>query len=292
MKEKKELWLNAFRLLRIPFSVFLMPIFWFALLHTEAELTRAILVFVTLHLFVYPASNGYNSYFDRDEQSIGGLKTPPKVTRELWYLVVSFDVLALGIGLMINLLFGVMVFVYLMISKAYSYDKIRLKKYPVIGAITVVLFQGLFTYLAIQKGVHHSFSLTADNLAFGIVSSLFLLGSYPMTQIYQHQEDEQHGDHTLSRMLGINGTFIFTGIVFFVASAVICFLFYRNQEIQNIIIYLVALFPVNIYFLKWYNDFKKGKPVITFERTMLLNAMSSLLLSAAFITMLLLKEVP
>lgn len=289
MKEKRELWFNAFRLLRIPFSVFLMPIYWFALLHTEVEWVRALWVFITLHLFVYPASNGYNSYFDRDEQSIGGLKTPPKVTSELWYLVVAFDLIAIVMGLLINLLFGAMVFIYLMISKAYSYDKIRLKKYPVVGAITVVLFQGLFTYLAVQTGVSDSFALTPDNLGFGIVSSLFLLGSYPMTQIYQHEEDEQHGDHTLSRMLGINGTFIFTAVVFFIASAVICFLFYRNHEIQNIIIYLVALFPVNIYFLKWYSDFRKGKPVITFERTMLLNAMSSLLLSAAFITMLLLK---
>lgn len=182
-----------------------------------------------------------------------------------------------------------MVFIYLLVSKAYSYDKVRLKKYPVIGALTVVIFQGFFTYLAVSAGVSRSFSISADSIAFGMVSSLFLLGSYPMTQIYQHEEDAKHGDHTLSRYLGINGTFIFTGFIFFIASSLICILFYKNRDFENIMIYLSAVLPLNIYFLKWYFDFRKGKQVITYERTMLLNRMSSLLLSAAFILMLLLK---
>ncbi|MGB3075605.1 MAG: UbiA family prenyltransferase, partial [Chitinophagales bacterium] len=208
-------WWNALRLMRIPFSIFLMPIYWFALLHTTIDVTKAVSVFMILHLIVYPASNGYNSYFDRDEQSIGGMKMPPVVTKELWYVVIIFDALAVLLSLLVNYLFAVMVFIYLMISKAYSYDKIRLKKYPVVGALTVVIFQGFFTYLAIQAGVSESFTISADNIAFGIVSSFFLLGSYPMTQIYQHEEDAKHGDVTLSRMLGIHGTFVFTGIVFF-----------------------------------------------------------------------------
>jgi hypothetical protein len=33
-------------------------------------------IFIILHLLVYPASNGYNSYMDRDETPIGGLKNP------------------------------------------------------------------------------------------------------------------------------------------------------------------------------------------------------------------------
>lgn len=284
-----ENWLNALRLMRIPFSIFLMPVYWFALLSIDVDVEKAILVFITLHFFTYPASNGYNSYFDRDEQSIGGLKTPPKVTKELWNLVVIFDALSVVTALLVNVYFACMVCVYLMISKAYSYDRIRLKKYPIIGAATVICFQGLFTYLAVQVGASASYNWITQNFLFGIVSSLFLLGSYPMTQIYQHEEDAKHGDLTLSRMLGVNGTFIFTGIVFFAASAFIITLFFMRGEMRNIIIYLVALFPVNIYFLKWFADFRKGKPVITFERTMRLNAMSSLLLSAAFILMLLLK---
>jgi hypothetical protein len=70
---------------------------------------------------------------------------------------------------------------------------------------------------------------------------------------------------------------------------VLCILFFLEGELVNLVIYLCAMLPVNIYFMKWYFEFRKRKPVITFERTMMLNAMSSLLLSAAFITMLVLK---
>lgn len=289
MKNINEKWWNAFLHLRIPFSLFLMPVYWFALLNTDFDLLRAVLVFVILHGFVYPASNGYNSFFDRDEQSIGGMKNPPRVTKELWYVVLAFDMLSVLLSLLVNLPFAAMILIYLLVSKAYSYDKIRLKKYPVIGALTVVIFQGFFTYLAVRAGVGTSFSITGDSIAFGMVSSLFLLGSYPMTQIYQHEEDAKHGDRTLSRYLGINGTFLFTGVVFFIASAIICILFYKNRDFENIMIYLIAVLPLNIYFLKWYVDFRNGKQVITYERTMLLNRMSSLLLSAAFMLMLLLK---
>ncbi len=288
MTTRSGAWLNAIHHLRIPFSIFLMPVYWFALIPIEVDVYRAAMVFIALHIFIYPASNGYNSYFDRDVESIGGLKHPPEVTRELWYVVLAFDLFSLLIALLVNLPFAVMALIYLLVSKAYSYEKIRLKKYPVTGAITVVVFQGFFTYMAVQAGAGEPVSLF-DNVGYGIVSTLFLLGSYPMTQIYQHAEDEKHGDYTLSRMLGLNGTFLFTSVVFVMASVLLCYLFYTDHQVLNIIIYLLALIPVNIYFLKWYVGFRKGKPIITFERTMSLNALSSLLLSLAFISMLFIK---
>jgi len=119
----------------------------------------------------------------------------------------------------------------------------------------------------------------------GVVSSLFLLGSYPMTQIYQHDEDRKHGDRSLSLVLGVNGTFLFSSIVFFLASILLVIVFYQQGARVYIWIYILALIPVNIYFLKWYTDYRKGKPVVTFRKTMLLNQISSMALSAAFIIM-------
>jgi len=95
-------WIDALKLMRIPFSIFLMAVFWFALINIEVDISSAILVFITIHLFLYPASNGYNSYFDRDEQSIGGLKNPPAVTKELWYLILLFDFLSILTASFVN----------------------------------------------------------------------------------------------------------------------------------------------------------------------------------------------
>jgi 1,4-dihydroxy-2-naphthoate octaprenyltransferase len=46
-----------------------------------------------------------------------------------------------------------------------------------------------------------------------LLSTCLLLGSYPMTQIYQHEEDARRGDKTFSLLLGIKETFIFTAVI-------------------------------------------------------------------------------
>src|SRR5687768_6805235 len=113
---------DALTLMRIPFSVYLMPVYWFALSTLQrVDISNAIIVFLILHLLVYPASNGYNSYHDRDEGSIGGLKNPPKVNRQLMHLVLLFDVLAVLLAILLSPIFAVMVAAYLLVSKAYSY---------------------------------------------------------------------------------------------------------------------------------------------------------------------------
>ena len=72
--------------LRLPFSLYLMPVFLFALSQADSiNWPATLLSFLILHVLIFPSSNGYNSYQDRDETSIGGLKYPPKVSRNLFY---------------------------------------------------------------------------------------------------------------------------------------------------------------------------------------------------------------
>ena len=106
--------------LRIPFSYFLLPVFLFAVaISPNISEPRLLWVFVILHLLLYPASNGFNSYFDKDEKSIGGLKNPPKVNKGLYYLALIFDAIALLMGyFIINPLFAMMLFVYGMVFKS------------------------------------------------------------------------------------------------------------------------------------------------------------------------------
>ncbi|MEH0158126.1 UbiA family prenyltransferase [Limibacter armeniacum] len=278
--------------LRVPFSFFLMPVFLFAAGSVVTiEWFNFWMAFVAIHLFLYPASNAYNSYYDRDEGSIGGLKQPPKVTQDLWLLSILFDVSAILLGLLVSLNFALMLFIYGMISKAYSYDSIRLKKYPIIGWLTVGVFQGAFTYLMTVMAVAPDQDiLTLKVLIPAVLSSLLLLGSYPMTQIYQHEEDRSRGDKTISIMLGIRGTFIFTMLFFSLATAGFAW-YYLNYFDRRIAAgFAVALMPVMGYFIKWAREVWKDQQKANFESTMLLNIISAVTLNTYFLLVFILNQ--
>lgn len=273
--------------LRIPFSFFLLPVYLFALANSPNFTEKGILwTFLIIHLLLYPASNAYNSYFDKDEKSIGGLRNPPPVNRSLYFASLFLDLVAIGLALKISFLFSAMILIYGMVSKAYSHPIVRLKKYPIGGWLTIGLFQGFFTYLMCYEGInslgiHGFFKLQV--LVPALLSSLILWGSYPMTQIYQHEEDKKHGDNTLSMLLGIKGTFIFTATAFTVA--VIGFFFYFRQyfELKYAIQFLATLSPVLIYFLIWFRQTLNDPTKANYGRTMWLNLISALCLNGFFI---------
>ncbi len=280
---------SALTLMRIPFSVYLMPIFWFALSTVSGYgVWRAVAVFAILHVLVYPASNGYNSYYDRDEGSIGGLKHPPKVTSQLMHLVLLFDVLAVLLGLLLSPLFGAMVAIYLLVSKAYSYEGIRLKKFPLLSTLVVTVFQGAFTFMMVQVGLGFELSevLGAPAVWFALVSTLFLCGSYPLTQIYQHEEDSRRGDRTLSLLLGIAGTYLFAACSLLLGTAVLLYLYLGMGQVQNIVIFLICTAPIVFFFVNWVLKARRDPSVVNYENTMQMNKISSLCISAAFIAMI------
>ena len=140
---------SAIAHLRFVFSLFLFPVFLFALSQTPAlHTTHVFLVFFIWHFLVFPSSNGYNSYFDNDKKSIALLEKPPKVDITLYYFSLLLELTALLSSLFINLWFAIAVLIYGVVSKMYSHPSIRLKKYPFISFLTVFFFQGAFFYSA------------------------------------------------------------------------------------------------------------------------------------------------
>ncbi|MFM9838130.1 MAG: UbiA family prenyltransferase [Cyclobacteriaceae bacterium] len=274
--------------LRIPFSFFLMPVYLFALaISPNFGESRLLWSFVIIHLLLYPASNAYNSYFDKDEGSIGGLKNPPPVNKGLYYTSLVFDLLAVVLGFVkINLLFAMLLLIYGLVSKAYSHPAIRLKKYAIGGWIVIGFFQGLFTFLMCYVGINgFGFEnlLQAKVLIPGLLTSVMLWGNYPMTQVYQHKEDAKHGDMTMSRMLGIRGTFIFVQVVFGLASLGFVLFFKEFYTLELGYHFLIALAPVVIYFMIWFYLVWKDETKANFSFTMWLNFISSLCLNGFFI---------
>jgi 1,4-dihydroxy-2-naphthoate octaprenyltransferase len=247
---------------------------------------RLLWSFIIIHVFLYPASNGYNSYFDKDEGSIGGLKNPPPVNKGLYYVSILLDCLAIVLGVIkINLLFGVMLFFYGLASKAYSHPMIRLKKYPIGGWLTVGFFQGAFTFMMCYVGINE-FGL--ENLSKtqilipALLTSINLLGTYPMTQIYQHDEDAKRGDKTISLMLGIRGTFIFVLVLFTFVTAGYVTYFYSFHSLWYGEVFMLSLSPVVIFFLTWLLRTWNNPSKANFTNTMWLNLLSAVCLNGFF----------
>jgi 4-hydroxybenzoate polyprenyltransferase len=274
--------------LRIPFSYFLLPVFLFSLsVSPNLNGSTIFWVFFIVHFLLYPASNGFNSYFDKDEKSIGGLKNPPPVNKGLYYLSLLFDAVAIVLGfLKINILFAIMLLTYGLVSKAYSHPSIRLKKYAITGWIITGLFQGLFTFCMCYIGLN-KFPIDqlfkASVIIPGLLTSLMLWANYPMTQIYQHEEDAKRGDRTFSLMLGIRGTFYFVAGVFGIVTLGFVWYFNAFFDIKYAIAFLLALLPVILYFLFWFIRVFKDESKADHKHTMLLNFISATCLNAFFI---------
>jgi 1,4-dihydroxy-2-naphthoate octaprenyltransferase len=276
--------------LRLPFSFHLMPVFLFAL--SQARLINwqhALLVFIILHLLIYPASNGYNSYQDKDDTSIGGLKYPPQVTKNLFYVTLFFDITGVLLSFFISVYFAGCILLYVLISRAYSYRRLRLKKYALIGFLTVFLFQGAFTYLMTTvgvSGVAFKNLFSTGNVICMSVSSLFIGSVYPLTQIYQHEADKKDGVTTISYKLGYTGTFIFSASMFALATALLFYYFDLKHQLKALILFFILMLPVVLRLLIWFRNVKKNTSAADFENTMHMNLLASSCMNVYFLILI------
>lgn len=274
--------------LRLPFSVFLLPVFLFALSQaSQVDTKHAWWAFVLIHLFLYPASNAYNSYYDKDEGSIGLLETPPPVSLGLFITAWGIDLAALLIAWLVGLgtPFLLYLILYGLLSKAYSHPGIRLKKYPIVSLLVVGLFQGAFTYLAtiqVVSGVEVSTLFSIHHLLPALISTSNLLAVYPLTQVYQHDEDARRGDLTYSRLVGINGTFLNAAVFFSLSFLGFLYYFLHFGSENSLFILIVCMGPVLGYFGAWWWMVQKNPKEANFKHTMRMNVLASLGLNIFF----------
>lgn len=277
---------STIQLLRFHFSFFLLPVYLFALSQVPVvNTTHALLIFFILHILVYPSSNGYNSYMDRDETPIGGVQSPLQPTRQLFYTSVVMDVAATLLSLFISYWFAICIVAYIAASRAYSYRGIRLKKYPVVGYCTVILFQGAVTYFMVYHGSSINKTLIVP-LASMVAASLLIGGFYPLTQIYQHDADRKDGVVTISALLGYRGTFIFTAVIYTLAMSILAWWFFSNGEQKKFLVLATMMLPILVYFFKWAGMVWKDARTANFTYTMRMNLLASICTNLAFLTLL------
>lgn len=225
---------------------------------------------------------------DRDETPVGGIEKPLLPTKELYRVSLLLDTLALLWSWWISWPMFFALLAYILASRAYSFRGIRLKKYPVVGYLTVCLFQGAVTYFMVYQACSSSKTLQVPAMA--LLGASLLMGSfYPLTQVYQHEADRKDGVKTISLLLGIRGTFQYTAIVYSIAMGVL-FLYFREQQQEKLFLLMaLLLLPVLVYFFYWANKVWKNPAAADFRHTMRMNWLASACSNLVFSLLILIR---
>lgn len=277
---------STIRLLRIPFSFFLSPIYFFALAQLpDIQPWKAALVFVILHFLIYPASNGYNSYMDRDTGSIGGIEHPPLPSRQLFWTTIILDTVGILLSFLISPLFAFVMLLYIGASKAYSYRGTRLKRFPITGYLVVIIFQGAVTFWLVYYGSNANETLFVPWQGM-VICALLIGGFYPLTQIYQHKQDLDDGVVTISYKLGYVGTFVFCAALYLLAWTFMAQFFIKQREGNKLLMVSIFFIPIIVYFTRWCLRVRKNSQAANFKNTMLMNWLAATCTNMAFIILL------
>lgn len=147
-----------------------------------------------------------NSAFDRDEGDVAYLRRPPPPPRGLALFGLSLMAAALLVALALPDRFLLASAICAVLSVAYSVPPLRLK--AVAGFDWVINMAG-FGFLTPYAG----WALTGREVAgpglVVLIAFALLFGAlYPLTQLYQVDEDARRGDRTLAVRLGIGRSLV------------------------------------------------------------------------------------
>jgi 1,4-dihydroxy-2-naphthoate octaprenyltransferase len=259
-------------------SYILSPIFLWGFLVSSSEINKKFFIgFIAFHIFLYGGTNSFNSYYDKDEGPIGGLKNPPPVTKELLYFSLFMKILGIFLALFVNWLFVGIYLIAFLLSIAYSHPVIRWKSKPVMSAIVVALGQGGLGFLGgFVCGDLESETIFQVKTIIGAISaSLITVGIYPLTQVYQMEEDSKRKDKTFAIALNVRGSFIFSLFSLGIAGIILISfvkIYFNTVEAFLLIFYFIFIMSL-IY--KWYSSFYNFKIMENYSRVMKINYINS-----------------
>jgi 1,4-dihydroxy-2-naphthoate octaprenyltransferase len=226
---------------------------------------------------------------DRDTTPIGGLSNPLPPTHELYHATLVMDAIAFLAAFLISTIFAIGILLYILASRAYSYRGIRLKKYPVTGFLTVFIFQGALIFYISYHGTDSGLTTNIPLLPC-LIASLLIGALYPLTQIYQHEEDRKDGVVSISALMGERGSFLFSGILFISATLLLFIRFSEMRQQGYFYLFLVMMLPVVLFFLYWMRRVWKDRAAASFSNSLRMNVLSTFCTILFFITLIMLNH--
>jgi 4-hydroxybenzoate polyprenyltransferase len=170
------------------------------------HLGSALLALIIWVVFLNGGTLAINSVFDKDEGDIGYLNSPPALPGSLLHfsLVLLFGGQALAFLLPVG--FRIAYAICFVLSVLYSVPPFRFK--AVAGVDWVINMWGFGTLTPYAAWAATGRPLdTGHGLVLLAFCPLFA-GLYPLTQLYQFDEDRRRGDRTLALILGMRASLV------------------------------------------------------------------------------------
>jgi len=167
-------------------------------------------------VFLNGGTLAINSAFDKDEGDIGYLRAPPPVPKHLFAFGMALLLIGGALSLQLPAGFTAAYAVCFVMSVVYSVPPFRFKAVAGVDWIINMIGFGALTPYAGWALTGRPLDRPAF-LAFAAFAPLFA-ALYPLTQIYQFEEDRRRGDKTLALMLGEH-----TSLLLAIGSAIAAF---------------------------------------------------------------------
>lgn len=263
--------------LRLHFQLLLAPIFLWGYLLTGQPLTwRFGLAFLAFHLFLYGGTTAFNSYYDQDEGPVGGLERPPPALPALLPFSLVWQAIGAVLAALVSPPFFLIYLIIFLMGTAYSHPRWRWKSRPLAGLLTVAIGQGILAGLGGWLSAYEGWVTPGGIAWLGIVAvALITTGFYPITQIYQVEEDLTRGDLTFAAWAGPQGTFAFAISTMALAALLLLWVMAQVLGLWQAILVAVCYLGLLAAIVQWSRHYDATAVIANFRRVMRLYMLTS-----------------
>ncbi|MBO6586978.1 MAG: UbiA prenyltransferase family protein [Gracilimonas sp.] len=192
------------------------------------------LQFINVHVLLFGGATAYNSWWDKDEGPIGGLKSPPKMNTWMWPASLIMQYAGLGWAITVGWNYAIIYAVSMLFFWLYSTPLARWKGKPILSIVAIGISTGTNSFfLGYLAAGAYPISISEDIIALGVAA--IILSLYPVSQIYQTDEDEGRGDRTFAVRFGLKGVKWFFAILFLLGATLLSVLLdHQNEQLGMI----------------------------------------------------------
>ncbi|MEX0646747.1 MAG: UbiA family prenyltransferase [Balneolaceae bacterium] len=195
--------------------------------------------FLNVHILLFGGATAYNSFWDKDTGPIGGLKFPPEMKPWMHKFSLLFMFLGWGFAAFTGPEYFIIYGLSLLFFWLYSTPHARWKGHPYLSLVAIGMSTGfnsvLLGFLAAGGVISSIVLLCATGTAF------ILLSLYPVSQIYQVEEDAKRGDQTFAIRYDIKGVKSFFVMTFFPGLILLCSAMFQLYSIPAIVLFITGL---------------------------------------------------